>query len=109
MPNTKVITATLFACISSGAWANCYDRDVLAGYLADRYEMTLTGWGLTDSGDMHELYQAPNGMWAVVQTTPARCSTLASLPHQHYGRLAEPPRYNKAVPPAMLLDNGEPM
>ena len=76
MPNTKVVISALFACISSASWANCYDRDVLAGCLADRYEMTLTGWGLTDSGDMHELYQAPNGMWAVVQTTPARCSTF---------------------------------
>lgn len=108
MPNIKVIIAILFACISNTAWANCYDKDVLAGYLSDRYGMELKGWGLTDSGDMHELYLAPDGMWAVIATTPTRCSTLVSLPHQHFGRLVDPPRRNKAIPPARLLDNGEP-
>lgn len=88
--------------------APCYDRDVLAGYLASR-GMPLHSWGLTSGGDQHELFLAPSGEWAVVQTTPTGCATLVSTPDRHLGRLWNPPQQNRAVPRPRRMSPGEAM
>ena len=100
--------AAVLAILAAPAWGDCYDRDVLAGYLADR-GMVLHSWGINSEGDMEELFLHPESReWAVVRTTPRRCATVVSTPDRHHDRLWEPPR-NRAVRPPRRLDEGSPL
>lgn len=98
--------AALLILITMPAAAQCYDRNILAGYLTDR-GMTLHSWGLTSGGNMQELFLSDSGEWAVIQTTPTGCATIASTPDGHHGRLWAPPQGNKAIPPPRRMTPGE--
>lgn len=100
-----LIVLTLFAALP--VRAECYSRDVLAGYLKAEHGLSLHSWGLTDSGDMAELFLSPRGHWAVITTTPRRCATVA-MPHKERGRLWAPPKQNHALPDALALVPGVP-
>lgn len=99
--------ALLLALLPSLAWGACYDRAILAAFLREAHGLRLHSWGLTDAGDMQELFIGPTGHWAVVQTKPNACSEVVSLPHKEKGRLTGRPLLNKAQPPRGLYP-GEP-
>lgn len=90
------------------AQMRCADRDHLAAWLSQDHGLRLHAWGLTDGGEMHELFTAPSGHWAVVETRPSGCSVIVSLPHQHRGRLWRPPPGNVALPPSWRYEPGTP-
>jgi hypothetical protein len=84
----------------------CYEKDMLESYLKDRHELRLHSWGLNDTGNMLELWLNAQGHWAVVTTTPDRCSTV-EFPHKLRGRLWAAPSPNKAIPQEYLLNPGD--
>ena len=86
----------------------CAERDHVAAWLVQDHGLRLHSWGLTDAGDMHELFLSDAGHWAIVQTTPGGCSTVVSLPHQHRGRLWRPPSGNHAIPQGWRYEPGTP-
>lgn len=79
----------------------CYDRAVLMAYLSQEHGLALYSWGLTDAGNMQELFLSPTGHWAVVETTPAHCSAVVSFPHKERGRLSDPPHNDADIRPRM--------
>lgn len=103
---TPFTAAVLIACLPAAASAACYPRDHLTAFLLVEHGLTLNSWGLDDAGNMVELFLGDGGHWAVITTTPAKCSDIA-MPHKLRGRLWEPPQQNKAVPPARSLTEGE--
>jgi hypothetical protein len=84
----------------------CHEKDMLESFLKDRHELRLHSWGLSDEGNMMELWLGDEGHWAVVTTTPDKCSTV-ELPHNLKGRLWIAPSPNKAIPPADRMNKGE--
>ena len=90
------------------AWSSCYQRDHLAGYLEARHGLALHSWGLSDAGDMMELFLSDGGHWAVVTTKPNRCASVA-FPHKERGRLWMPPKQNWALPDGLWMDQGTPL
>jgi len=55
---------------------------------------------------MVELFLGAGGHWAVVQTTPTRCSSVA-MPHKARGRLSDPVPQNKINRPGPRMSPGE--
>jgi hypothetical protein len=94
------------ALLSTSAAANeCYNRAHLEAFLKSEYQMQLYSWGITQSGDMLELWWSDNGHFAAVTTTPAGCTTVTMPEHLH-DRLRQPPQRNRAIAPG-ALDRGE--
>ena len=91
---------------SSAAAATCYDKPMLEAFLKYEHGLKLHAWGLSKSGDMMELWLAPNGLFAVVTTNPAQCSTV-EIPADLHGRLWAPPSPNKAIKPDARMNNGQ--
>lgn len=83
----------------------CYDKKMLEAFLKQEHGLRLHSWGLSEDGNMLELWLGPSGHWAVVTTTPAQCSTV-ELPHELRGRLWVPPSQNYAVPEDRLMNKG---
>jgi hypothetical protein len=93
--------------LSSPAHASpCYEKPMLEAFLKQEHGLRLHSWGLNKSGEMLELWLAPSGLFAVVTTTPAKCSTV-ELPHDLRGRLWVPPSPNKAIPEDSRMNNGQ--
>jgi hypothetical protein len=86
----------------------CAERDHLAAFLESRHGLSLHSWGLSDAGDMMELFISDRGHWAVVTTTPRGCASVA-MPHKERGRLWLPPTPNSALPDAMRMNEGSPL
>ena len=86
--------------------APCHDKPMLEAFLKHEHAMRLHSWGLDDKGAMMELWLAPSGLFAVVTTTPAKCSTVA-IPADLHGRLWTPPSPNRAIPPDAQMNNGQ--
>jgi len=103
----KLICATALAVlIACPAYAKCFERDHLAAYLKVEHGLSLRSWGLDDAGNMVELFISGTGHWAVIETTPRRCSSVR-MPHKTWGRLSDPPVRNKAVPKARNMTEGQ--
>lgn len=84
----------------------CYDKKMLEAFLKQEHGLRLHSWGLSEDGNMLELWLGPSGHWAVVTTTPAQCSTV-ELPHELRGRLWVPPSQNYAVPEDRFMNKGQ--
>lgn len=98
--------AIIAAALSSPAYADCLPKRMLEAFLKQDHGMNLHSWGLSASGDMLELWLAPSGLFAVVTTTPAKCSTV-EIPADLRGRLWTPPSPNKAIPEDRTMNNGQ--
>lgn len=79
---------------------------MLEAFLKQEHGLHLHSWGLSDKGNMLELWLGDKGHWAVVTTTPSQCSSV-ELPHSLKGRLWTQPRANKAIPEDQRLNTGE--
>lgn len=79
---------------------------MLEAFLKYEYGLRLHSWGINKSGNMIELWLADNGLFAVVTTTPSKCSTV-DLPDDLYGRLWVPPTQNKAIPEDFRMNRGD--
>jgi hypothetical protein len=88
--------------------STCWVREHVAAYLREAHGVTLHSWGLSDDGDMMELFLGDRGHWAVVTTTPRGCASVA-MPHQLRGRLWTPPRPNNALPDTRQMNRGSPL
>lgn len=86
----------------------CHNKDMLESYLKERHELHLHSWGLNDTGNMLELWLNEQGHWAVVTTTPGRCTSV-EFPHKLHGRLWAKPQQNKSIPQQHRLTPGEPI
>ena len=108
MSKLPCIIVVVFSIYVTPAYASkvCYNRDHAAAYFKEKHDMELHSWGLDDDGNMMELFLSESGHWAVITTQPNKCSSLIS-PQKLWGRLWQPPRTNKAVPPRPLND-GDP-
>jgi hypothetical protein len=84
----------------------CHDKEMLEAFLKHEHGLQLHSWGLSDSGNMLELWLGSSGHWAVVTTTPWQCSTV-QLPHDLKGRLWVPPSHNYAVPEDRMMNKGQ--
>ena len=84
----------------------CLDKEMLEAFLRHEHGLQLHSWGLSDVGNMLELWLGASGHWAVVTTTPWRCSTV-ELPHNLRGRLWTPPSQNYAVPEDRMMNRGQ--
>ena len=102
----KHILTAIAILTGSAAAAECYQRDHLAAYLQIEPNLKLHSWGLDDAGNMVELFLGAGGHWAVVQTTPTRCSSVA-MPHKARGRLSDPEPQNKINRPGPRMSPGE--
>ena len=99
--------AIILALIAAPATSmSCYDKKLLEAFLKHEHGLRLHSWGLSDSGNMLELWLGPSGHWAVVTTTPSQCSTV-ELPHELRGRLWVPPSQNYAVPEDRFMNKGQ--
>jgi hypothetical protein len=85
----------------------CANRDHLAAFLRVEHDLALHSWGLSDVGDMMELFVNDRGHWGVVTTKPTGCAML-SMPHKERGRLWFPPTHNDVLPPARRMNEGSP-
>jgi hypothetical protein len=86
--------------------APCYDKAHLEAFLKQEHELKLHSWGVNGAGNMVELWLAPNGLFALVTTTPAKCSTV-EIPADLHGRLWTPPSPNRAIPEADRMNKGD--
>jgi len=86
----------------------CIQREHVVAFLTHEQDMTLRGWGIDIDGNMLELFISEGGRFAVLTTSPNKCSTLIWA-EEHGGRLVDPPSRNLAVPPAPKMDRGEPL
>ena len=102
----KILAVFCAALITSPLAAECYKRDHIAAYLQVEHGLALHSWGLDDAGNMVELFLGAGGHWAVVQTTPTRCSSVA-MPHKARGRLSDPVPQNKINRPGPRMSPGE--
>lgn len=100
---TAILCAAL---VASPAYAECLPKPMLEAFLKQEHDMRLHSWGLSVSGNMMELWLAPDGLFAVVTTTPAKCSTV-EIPADLRGRLWTPPSPNKAIPEDGRMSNGQ--
>lgn len=99
--------AVILALIAApAASAGCYDKKMLEAFLKHEHGLGLHSWGLSDTGNMLELWLGDKGHWAVVTTTPSQCSTV-ELPHELRGRLWVPPSQNYAVPEDRMMSKGQ--
>lgn len=108
---TTIARALFSALIAGALWsspvsAQCLDKQMLEAFLKHEEGLTLHSWGLTDDGDMLELWIGDRGHWATVRTTPQKCSTV-ELPFKLKGRLWTPPSPNKAIPPDRIMNEGQ--
>jgi hypothetical protein len=95
------------ALLATPAAANpCFDRQHLEAFLKSEYDMALMSWGMTQDGNMIELWWAEDGHFATVTTTPRGCVSV-SMPEHLHERLRRPPQRNRAAP-ILPLDRGEP-
>lgn len=85
----------------------CYQRDHLAAFLKVEHGLTLHSWGLSESGDMMELFLSDRGHWAVITTQPNRCASVR-FPHKERGRLWIPTPANPAFNPPLRMQEGPP-
>lgn len=76
------------ACLLASPALACSERSDLAVRLYEM-DMRLVSWGLTASGDMHELFMDDAGLWAVLSTNAMHCTRLISAPTHHFERLNE--------------------
>lgn len=100
------LAAILSLCATSLLANPCLHKSHLEAFLKQEHDMRLHSWGLNREGHMLELWLAPDGLFAVVTTTPAKCSTV-ELPHDLKGRLWIPPSPNWAIPEANRMNQGK--
>jgi len=105
---TLFASAILSLCFSPAYAQPCHDRDHIAAFLTHEQGMTLRGWGIDNAGNMLELFTADGGRFAVLSTSPNKCASLMWV-EDFGGRLVDPPRRNRAIPPAQQMDRGEPL
>lgn len=98
--------AIIAAALSSPAYAECLPKRMLEAFLKENHGLKLHSWGLNTKGAMVELWLAPDGLFAVVTTTPAKCTTV-EIPADLRGRLWTPPSPNKAIPEDRTMNNGQ--
>ena len=99
--------AAVFIGLASATNASqCHDKSMLEAFLKQEHGMSLHSWVLNGKGDMLELWLAPNGLFALVTTTPAKCSAV-EIPADLHGRLWTPPSPNKAIPEDSRMNNGQ--
>ncbi len=104
-----MMCAALAVCISLATAAHasqCYNKPHLEAFLKQEHGLTLHSWGINGAGNMIELWLAPSGLFAVITTTPRKCSTV-EIPADLHGRLWIPPSPNKAIPEAGVMDRGQ--
>ena len=94
--------AAVLALMAGPAVSACYNPQHLAAFLKLEHGLTLHSWGLNDAGNEEQLWLNSDGHWAVVETTPQRCSDIASMPHKLRGALTNPPR-NPAMRPGPMI------
>lgn len=103
----KTLIAAALACFVTGtASAECIDREMAVDWLKIKNGMGLIAWGLDQDGNMVELFQRKDGMWAVIVTTPLRCSTFTGTPVKFWDKLHDPKR-NAAGPPDRKMKAGQ--
>ena len=88
---------------------NCADRDHLSAWLKQDHGLRLHSWGLSDEGNMLELFLDDKGHFAVIETKPSACSWIVVFPHKDKGRLWNPPKPNKAMPDDKKYYQGTPL
>jgi hypothetical protein len=86
--------------------APCHDKAMLEAFLKHDHGLRLHSRGLSDAGNMLELWTGPVGHWAVVTTTPVGCASV-DMPHKLRGRLWTPPSPNHAIPPDARMNEGQ--
>jgi hypothetical protein len=100
------LAAVCISLASAAHAAPCHEKPMLEAFLKQEHDMRLHSWGLNSAGNMIELWLAPGGLFALVTTTPAKCSTV-EIPADLYGRLWTPPVPNKAIPEEQRMNNGQ--
>jgi hypothetical protein len=95
------LAAVLTLCAAPAFAQPCHERDHIAAFLETRHGLALHSWGLSDAGDMMELFLGERGHWAVITTKPNRCATV-DMPHKERGRLWAPPKPNSVMPDAPM-------
>jgi hypothetical protein len=103
----RATLTALAVLLASPASAECWVRDHVAAFLKVEHGLALRSWGLSDGGDMMELFTNEAGHWAVVTTKPNQCASV-SMPHKERGRLWMPPKPNKAIPNQLRMEDGDP-
>jgi hypothetical protein len=103
-----MIRLTALVCLMASPALACANRDHLAAFLKVEHGLSLYSWGLTDAGDMVELFLNDRGHWAVVTTKPNACASV-DMPHKERGRLWLPPTRNNAIPDARRMSEGDPL
>ena len=104
-----MMCAALTVCINLATTAHaapCYNKPHLEAFLKQEHGLTLHSWGVNSAGNMIELWLSPNGLFALVTTTPAKCSTV-EIPADLHGRLWTPPSPNRAIPEADRMNKGD--
>lgn len=100
------ILTVFFAIYASTSHANpCHYKPMLEAFLKQEHSMRLHSWGINGAGSMIELWLAADGLFAVVTTTPRKCSTV-EIPADLHGRLWAAPSPNRAIPEANVMDRG---
>jgi hypothetical protein len=98
--------AFILALAVAPVWADtCRDKVLLESFLKHEYGLRLHSWGLSQEGNMLELWLADDGLFAIVTTTTGKCSTV-ELPDDLHGRLWTPPSPNKAIPEGYRMSRG---
>jgi hypothetical protein len=95
-----MIEAPILAALVPGT---CHEQEHLDAWMREQ-GMALESWGLDDDGHMLRLWLREDGRFAVVVTTPERCS-WAILPFQHFGTLS--PRAFSETPDGKPADRRE--
>lgn len=99
--------AALLSLLATAAPASqCLPKQMLEAFLKQNHDMRLHSWGLNSTGAMIELWLAPSGLFALVTTTPNKCTTV-EIPTDLRGRLWTPPSPNKAIPEDQRMNNGQ--
>jgi hypothetical protein len=101
-----MIGASYLALMILASSSPCYHKPHLEAFLKQEHDMSLHSWGVNGAGNMIELWLAPDGLFALVTTTPAKCSTV-EIPADLRGRLWTPPSPNKAIPEAGQMNRGD--
>jgi hypothetical protein len=107
----RKLCATLIAAVcinlkTAAHAAPCYEKAHLEAFLKREHGLKLHSWGVNGAGNMVELWLASNGLFALVTTTPDKCTTV-EIPADLRGRLWTPSSPNKAIPEADRMNKGD--
>jgi len=74
--SVAVAAAALLAAMPASAQAQCGPREQIVKSLGERFKETPTGMGITEPGQILELFTSDTGSWTVVLTMPSGTSCL---------------------------------